>query len=484
MRSFLQRLNHPVVAIAAVAVVAGALRFSNLGYPETRVFDEIYYSKSACIFIGYSRERCDIRSDDEKFWEETKHDTGAWVHPPLGKWAIGLGEKLFGTEAFGWRVASAAAGTLTVVVIAMIAQLLFGSALWTFVAGLLLATEHLNFVQSRMSMLDIFVAFWVALGFLLLLFDRRWIGRRTPPPPVEPEPARPDAAGLGGPVGVPSPLFRPWRLAAGVAFGAAFASKWSGLAAVLGAIALSMLWESTRRKRAGTRRYVWRAIQVESFGVVISLLILPAIVYVLSYAGWFVEFGLHPGDWLRLHGDIASYHFHLEIVDEAGKPIHPYLSEAWKWILMWRPVAYYFREGLNAVVRREILGMGSPAIFWASLVTIPYLAIAWRRKRDWRAGFMLVAILAQYVPWLVVSRPQFFFYVTPITPFLVLAATYSLKDLSELRVAGSRSRPFLPVAVGFVIVSVALFAFFWPVLVASPLSLQAWKLRMWFPSWV
>lgn len=128
--------------------------------------------------------------------------------------------------------------------------------------------------------------------------------------------------------------------------------------------------------------------------------------------------------------------------------------------------------------------MGSPAIFWASLVTIPYLAIAWRRKRNWRAGFMLVAILAQYVPWLVVSRPQFFFYVTPITPFLVLAATYSLKDLSELRVAGSRSRPFLPVAVGFVIVSVALFAFFWPVLVASPLSLQAWKLRMWFPSWV
>ena len=53
-----------------------------------------------------------------------------------------------------------------------------------------------------------------------------------------------------------------------------------------------------------------------------------------------------------------------------------------------------------------------------------------------------------------------------------------------MRVAGSRSRPFLPVAVGLVVASVGLFVFFWPVLTAYPLSHTAWSARMWFRSWI
>src|SRR5581483_7418164 len=76
-------VNRPVVAVLAVGVIAGALRFAHLGYPSDRVFDEVYYSKSACIYLGYSNARCDITSSDEKFWRSDKNDTGAWVHPPL-----------------------------------------------------------------------------------------------------------------------------------------------------------------------------------------------------------------------------------------------------------------------------------------------------------------------------------------------------------------------------------------------------------------
>jgi dolichyl-phosphate-mannose--protein O-mannosyl transferase len=53
-----------------------------------------------------------------------------------------------------------------------------------------------------------------------------------------------------------------------------------------------------------------------------------------------------------------------------------------------------------------------------------------------------------------------------------------------MHVAGSRSRPYLPVAVGFVVISVALFIWFWPALTGGPLSDSAWKLRAWFPTWV
>jgi dolichyl-phosphate-mannose-protein mannosyltransferase len=481
-------INRPVVAVVAVGLIAGILRFVNLATPPTRVYDEIYYSKSACIYLGYSNARCDTTSNDEKFWRTDKNDTGAWVHPPLGKWAIALGELAFGTDAFGWRVSSAAFGTATVIVLALMVQLLFGSPVWTFTGGLLLATENLSFVQSRVAMLDVFVAFWIAVGFLFLLLDRRWIERRTPAPPMVGEgalvPARADLleAPPASAVRVPTPLLRPWRIASGIAFGAAIATKWSGVTGIIGAVALSVMWEVMRRKRAGVSRPVWQAIQWESFPIVLFFLAVPAAVYVASYLGWFLHFGFHLGDWLRLQGAMASYHEHLQAIDpETHKPIHPYLAQAWKWILLWRPVLYYARYGDD--VRRVIYANGNPAIFWGSLVAIPYVAYKWWLNRDWVAGFVVITIAALYLPWFLVTRPQFFFYATPIVPFFVLACIYALRHLSEAHIAGSRSRPWLPLAVGFVVVSVGLFLWFWPVLTGSPLSGYAFSLRAWFPSW-
>ena len=80
---------------------------------------------------------------------------------------------------------------------------------------------------------------------------------------------------------------------------------------------------------------------------------------------------------------------------------------------------------------------------------------------------------------------------TPITPFLVLACVYALRDLSEIRYEALRStadrvrsvRPYLPVAVAFVVVAVGLFVWFWPALTGGPLSDAGWSQRAWFPSW-
>ena len=41
--------------------------------------------------------------------------------------------------------------------------------------------------------------------------------------------------------------------------------------------------------------------------------------------------------------------------------------------------------------------------------------------------------LVMCLPWFVVSRPQFFFYVLPMTPFMALAAVYTLQALSDAR---------------------------------------------------
>lgn len=474
---FRRAVNRPVVALVAVGIVAGLVRFSHLGYPQRRIFDEYYYSKSACIFLGYSNERCDINSHDERYWRRERGDTGAWVHPPLGKWAIAAGEAAFGVNPFGWRVAAAVAGTLGVVLLAAMAQLLFGRPVWTFTAGLLLATEGLHVVQSRVAMLDIFVTTWMVAGFCSLLLDRRWIRRRTPPP-------RDLAAGLPAPppADFPEPVLRPWRLAAGVAFGAAVASKWSGLTGIAVAVLLSVAWEHLRRKEFGMRRPLWRALQAEGFGIVIALLIVPAVVYIASYTPWFAENGWSPERWLELQGAIANYHANLEVTDASGEPIHPYLSSAWTWPFLVRPVLYFAQYPAEGV-RKVIYAIGNPAIFWGSLLAVPLATYLWWRGRDRHAGFAVACVLGLYVPWLLVPRPQFLFYATPITPFLVLACVVVLRWLSEVRVAGSRSRPYLPLVVGFVVLSVGLFVWFWPVLTGGALSDEAFRLRAWFPGW-
>jgi dolichyl-phosphate-mannose-protein mannosyltransferase len=486
LASRLAWLNRPVVAILAVGAIAGVLRFVNLEYPQQRVFDEFYYSKSACIFLGYSNDECDINSADERYWRSERNDTGAWVHPPLGKWMIAFGELAFGTDSFGWRVAAAATGTATVIALAGIVQLLFSSPIWTFTGGLLLAVESLHFVQSRTAMLDIFVAFWIVLALLFILLDRRWIDARD----AERVVSRDGDERAPTQRGVSAPLWRPWRFAAGVALGGGIATKWSALTAVAAVGVLSFMWEVSRRRRARVRRPFAAAIPAEGFGLVLALLVVPVVVYAVSYVGWFAHFGLDPVRWMELQGAIYTYHRDLRTIDEAtGEPVHAYLSQAWKWILLWRPVFYYadYGEGF----RQVIYAQGNPAIFWGAIVAVPYTAFAWWRRRDWRAGFVVVAVAVLYLPWFLVPRPQFLFYATPISPFFVLACVYALRDLADVRYRALHSagraersvRPYLPVTVAFVLVAVGLFVWFWPVLTGAQVSDEAWTLRAWFPSW-
>jgi dolichyl-phosphate-mannose--protein O-mannosyl transferase len=283
---------------------------------------------------------------------------------------------------------------------------------------------------------------------------------------------------------------RPWRFAAGAAFGAGIATKWSALTAIAVAVALSFIWEVSRRRRAGVRRPVADAIPAEGFGLVLAFLIVSSAVYLVSYAGWFAHFGFELGQWMALQGDIFEYHRNLSTIDQAtGEPVHPYVAQAWKWILLWRPVVYYadFGDG----VRQVIYANGNPAIFWGSILATLYAAFAWWRTRDWRAGFVVVTVLGLYLPWFLVNRPQFVFYATPLTPFLVLACVYALKAMSEVRyealhAAGNAARtvrPYLPVAVAFVVAAAGLFVWFWPTLTGGPLSDEGWLLRAWFPSW-
>jgi dolichyl-phosphate-mannose-protein mannosyltransferase len=363
-----------------------------------------------------------------------------------------------------------------VFLVTILALRVFGSLLWTAVSGLLLATESLNFVQSRVAMLDIFLTTFVLAGFLFLVLDRQWIERRTPPRDPSPPPgADEDLLGLP-PDRPPSPVLRPWRIVAGLTFGAAVATKWSGAPALAGAILLSLAWERTRRKDTGLRHPVLEAIRSESFSIFLFLVIVPIAVYLASFARYFADNGVNFRAWWTLQRDMANYSIHL-------RASHPYASRAWTWLILKRPVAYYY-TGVDAKTSAEILGIGNPAIFWGSVVAIPYAVIAWMRRRDWVAGLILIAFFSQYLPWFVAARTNFLFYMAPITPFMVLAVVYGLRHLSEARIGVERVRALAPLAAFLIVASVGLFAFFFPILIGQKISYSAWQARMWFPTWI
>jgi dolichyl-phosphate-mannose-protein mannosyltransferase len=496
-------LRRPICALILVAAVAGGARFWHLSHPSDLVFDEVYYPKAGCILIGWSNKTCMITSPDEKYWRTAKWDVGSWVHPPLGKWEVGLGIKAFGMRPFGWRVTTALEGTLVAVGVALIAQLLFGSALWTLVAGMLLALEGLNITMSRVGLLDTHLEFWIVAAFLFLVLDRRWIDRRTPlQAPVvrdhsipagffpQPEPPKPPR--------VPSPIWRPWRFAAGIALGAAASVKWSGAMALIGAVVLTYAWETSRRMVGGRSRgrAFLRAVARETFGMTLAFLIIPATVFMATWIPWFHHFGWSLKAWWE--NQVATWKYHQSLkataYDTKTKtytPTHPYYSRPWSWLPMIRPVNMYASYPNGGV--EQILGVGNAAIFWASFWALPFAAYAWRRMRDWRAGFVLVTSLALYLPWFLVSRPQFFFYVLPMTPFIVLADTYTLRWLSDAtwivhdpasgETIESTRHPYRPIVWGYMVLVALVFWWFYPIWTGGFLTTSGRTLRLWLRRW-
>ncbi|HEY8202553.1 MAG TPA: phospholipid carrier-dependent glycosyltransferase, partial [Actinomycetota bacterium] len=202
--------------LIGLLLLAGTLRFVRLAEPHAIIFDETYYARDACLYLGHTQQFCGSPGATEQ----------SYVHPPLGKWIIAAGIKVFGFNAFGRRVMAALAGTAVVGVVYLLARTLFRRRLTAALAGLLVAADFLMLVQSRTAMLDIFLALFIVLGFLFLALDWQQVQHMLGPGELLPGEPR-----------------RRWlRVGAGVAFGAAMACKWSAIPALGGAVLLSLAW--------------------------------------------------------------------------------------------------------------------------------------------------------------------------------------------------------------------------------------------------
>jgi predicted membrane-bound dolichyl-phosphate-mannose-protein mannosyltransferase len=317
-----------------VTLVGAALRFVRLSVPDSIVFDETYYAKDACWFVNTSEQLCEISAEQSN------------VHPPLGKWLLAIGIRIFGYESFGWRVAAAVAGTLTIVVLYLLARKLFRSTLAATLTAGLLAFDLLHFVQSRIAMLDIFVPLFGLAAVLFAVYDR---DRFRPELHLDAEQLaeRPLSEQLSNvPMGN-GLLDRPWRLAAGASAGAAAACKWSGLFYLGLVIVLTIVWELAAR-RADGRQYVFRRAFLQEAGtIIVWLVVLPVVIYLVTYLGrlegTYVSFTSADSWWKALwdrHKYMWDFHTNL-------RSHHSYESPPWSWIVLKRPVSYYYDRGAS-----------------------------------------------------------------------------------------------------------------------------------------
>jgi dolichyl-phosphate-mannose--protein O-mannosyl transferase len=379
-----------------------------------------------------------------------------------------------------------------VVLVVRIARRLTRSTLLGALAGVLLICDGVSHVQSRMGMLDVFQAVFLLAAFAFLLVDRDQMRERLARVCAE---GRVAASAWGPRLG-----FRWWRFACGLSIGLACGVKWNGLYYIAAFGLLSVFWDALARRSAGVRS-PWRGALVrDTVPALGSLLVLPLLVYLAVWSSWFasetatdrhatllddIGLGFLPDalrSFLYYQGNVLSFHNSLS-------SSHPWESKPWSWPMGLRPMLYSYDSGVPGCSEGDCVEttmlIGTPALWWLAL---PVTAWAlWRvvGRADWRYGAVLVGYGAGYLPWFAnLDRTMYYFYATPLAPFLVLGVVLVLGEiLGASRAAVERRKTGLLLVGLYTGLVVANFAWLWPVLNGEPITQQHWQAELWLPSW-
>jgi dolichyl-phosphate-mannose--protein O-mannosyl transferase len=400
----------PALLLVVLLMFAGAVRFARLDIPSRMVFDEIYYAKAANQYLQHAEISEEI------------------THPPLSKLLIALGIRLFGDRAAGWRVMTAAAGTLLVLATYLLIQEVVRVPFAAVAGGMLMAVDGLAFVESRIAKPDIFLTLFLAASYWGF-----WRYLR------------------GGRLG--------WLYLSGLAAGAAVSTKWTGLPP-LATIPLYLVY------LVGQGR--WTARGSRSWAhLIVAYTLVPAAVYLATWIPYFA-LGHSVRQWAEFHA--FMFHFHATLT-----ATHPYQSHWWSWPLLLRPIWYEFEEVRQATFR-GVLAIGNPVLWWASLPALVYLAAEAIRRRDPTATFIVGGFLVSYLPYAFIGRALFLYHMLPALPFMALAVA---AVLTRLRAYLGSAVPLLYLAV-----ATAWFVAYYPILAALPIAAARFYRLMWFGTWL
>ncbi|CAB4582704.1 MAG: phospholipid carrier-dependent glycosyltransferase [Actinobacteria bacterium] len=438
------------VTALGIAIFALILRFWRLDSIKGFIFDEIYYAKDAHSLLQHGVE-IDAITNEASFV----------VHPPIGKWIIAAGIKLFGFNEFGWRAGAAIIGTASVLLMYFTAKKLFNNYALSVGAALLISFDGLHLVHSRTALLDIFLMFFLQTTFFFLISARHWL--------------------------------------TGISLGLALSTKWTGLYYMC-AFLLFVLYVDYRSHKSAEDASPARKMIITNFpSRIFQYLILPILIYISSYVGWFIN----RNGWSRSWADEKDgtftfipavfrswWHYQFEILQfhTSLTDAHPYSANPWSWLILGRPTSFYYETGAACGAKecsQEVLALGTPLLWWAAAIALVVAIGMWIARREWKLGVLLLSVGAGYLPWFInQKRTTFYFYTLAFEPFLLLTLVYvawvflnSARDAKELSI-----RRYL-LGIGLVIVALN-FLYFLPLYLGISIPHASWATHMWFPSWI
>jgi dolichyl-phosphate-mannose--protein O-mannosyl transferase len=420
------------IYVGAITLISLALRLFNLGTPKGFVFDEVYYVDGARDYLAHGVE---VSGNDPEFV----------VHPPVGKWLIALGIKLFGDNEFGWRFMGALLGSAMIVLIALIAHRLFRNSYLTVAASALMAMDGLALVHSRTALLDIYLSFFVLLATYFFLARWHW-----------------------------------WT---GVALGLAVATKWSGLyfLALFAVVAIYRVFAHN----------TGRDLIKPTLKTAAQYGLAPISIYITSWSGWFAS----NRGWARDHSEnmLASFlHYHSQMLGFHTGLVekHSYQSNPWSWLIMGRPTSFFYETPKTCGAdncSQEVLALGTPLLWWLGTIALAVVLGFWIRsiavkRYEPPLNLILAGMAAGYLPWFFFQeRTVFTFYAIVFQPFLILAIIYCAYAL--LMHFENKRNSYL--VLGFIAFAIFInFIFFLPLFTGDVLTYDSWQARMWLPSWV
>ena len=488
-----------------VTAFGAFLRFNRLRVPRTLIFDETYYAKDAWSILRHGVEWNLAGNANDLiqaghtniFATCSGSNCGEYVvQPEVGKLLIAVGEWLFGLNSLGWRFSGAVVGSLAILLMCRIARRMTRSTLLGCVAGLLMALDGLEFVLSRTGILDIFLMFFVLAAFGCMVIDRDESRGR-----LAEAVARREGGAAGPRLGI-----RRWQVAAGILLGLAVGTKQIAVWYLVGFAGLGIAWDIGARRAAGLPSFVRGALR-DAVWRPLTFFVIPLVVYVATWGNWLLTSTGYDRNYAQQHGVnipvisplYSLYEYHLQALSFGLglRQSHPYQSQPWDWLLMTRPVAFFYqcyrvpvagpahycpKAYTGAEWSQEVLAIGTPAIWWSSMLALLFCLGWWLLRRDWRAGAVLLGVLAGWGPWFpLVTRTKFYYYTLEFEPFLILSITLCLGLILGPAAASVRRRSIGAGIVGaYILCVLIMFWYFYSILAGQVIPYQNWLDHMWY----
>ncbi len=294
--------------LAAILILATALRFVNLSHPNTYIFDEVYHGFTAKEYLHNHIEAWE--------WWTTPPQGVAyeWTHPPVAKYGMVLGMLFLGEGELGYRIGSAIMGVLGIFGMYLLVLSVTKNQKFALLSAFLMTIEGTHIAQSRIAMNDSYMLTFYLYSIYFAINSK-------------------------------------WKLAS-ILFGLALGSKWS---AIYGLVPLMVvyLWQNNPKD--------WRIVTFfQHLLRAIRYLLITISVYILTFAP-FILAGHTWDQWWELHRQMWFYHTNLVAT-------HAYQSTPLQWIFAARPVWYWVNYGSGVI--SNIYVQGNPLILWLGLVAL------------------------------------------------------------------------------------------------------------------